>query len=93
MGAHSLTYLSGIWWEPFGLWFHSPVQGAHDRSAIPFGMGIVELKDRTKGDTADKLVLELYRGLPDGEARSRHVQRGPHPDGRLVYVPEADVSC
>jgi hypothetical protein len=62
-----------------------------DREVIPDGMALIEIKDRTEGDTAEKMVFELYRQLANGEKRANSMQ-APFPDGRAVFVPESDLN-
>jgi hypothetical protein len=63
-----------------------------DRESIPVGMALVELKDRTRGDSADEFVLELYKCLQNGAKRANSVQSRPSSDGRVVLVPESDLA-
>jgi hypothetical protein len=63
-----------------------------DRESIPVGMALVELKDRTCGDSADEFVLELYKCLQNGAKRANGVQSCPSSDGRVVLVPESDLA-
>lgn len=69
----------------------SAVMAQKDRESAPEGMGIVELKDRCFTDSAFDMVLELYAALPNGLERCAKMQEGPHPDGRLVFVPDSDI--
>lgn len=62
-----------------------------DREEIPPGMALVEIKDRTQGDTAEEMVLELYKSLPNGVERASQMQTNLSPDSRIVFVPESDV--
>jgi hypothetical protein len=62
-----------------------------DREVIPDGMALIEIKDRTEGDTAEKMVFELYRLLANGEKRANSMQ-APFRDGRAVFVPESDLN-
>mmetsp|Transcript_85117 Transcript_85117/g.155974 ORF Transcript_85117/g.155974 Transcript_85117/m.155974 type:complete len:251 (+) Transcript_85117:91-843(+) len=62
-----------------------------DREGIPPGMALVEIKDRTQGDTAEEMVLELYKGLQNGVERAGRMQTNLSPDGRTILVPESDV--
>merc|ERR1711879_266136 len=62
-----------------------------DREGIPLGMALIEIKDRTPGDTAEEIVFELYQNLHNGAKRAGHMQTNLSPDNRIVRVPESDV--
>lgn len=62
-----------------------------DRERIPPGMALIEIKDRTEGDTAEEMVLELYRSLPNGTERGGRMQANLTSDNRIVLVPASDV--
>lgn len=67
------------------------IAARRDREAIPAGMALIEIKDRTEGDTAENMVIELYRQLVNGAERANGIQAS-FPDGRAVFVPESDLS-
>jgi hypothetical protein len=54
-------------------------------------MALIEMKDRVEGDTAEEMVLELYKSLPNGMERGGRMQANLTSDNRIVLVPESDV--
>jgi hypothetical protein len=62
-----------------------------DREGIPPGMALIEIKDRTQGDTAPEVVRELYKSLHNGMERAGRMQANLSSDNRIVLVPDSDV--
>jgi hypothetical protein len=54
-------------------------------------MALIEMKDRREGESADGIVRELYKHLPNGEEGAKSMSLIAATDGRVALVQESDL--